>query len=201
MRGLVRVNSDDHAHAPFRGALSGRATVGKPTSGPETGTTPLLSQTAASRRPRGKPRESQPEGGRRLTSQPDRRPTRRYEPGPVPTGTSHTCRRFRVTTLSLRSAHGSPTGTTTPRRSCDTRPPPRSRQPRRILRTNLRFRTRGEHHVVGAPAVSVVAEAAGGDVEFGRAYASSWPGLFARMVLTHGSRRPQLYRPRRCGSK
>ena len=50
------------------------------------GTSPLLSQTAAGRRPRGKPWESQPEGGRRFTSHPDRRPTERYEPRPSATG-------------------------------------------------------------------------------------------------------------------
>ena len=65
-----------------------------PTSRPANETSPLLSQTATGRRPEGKPRESQPEGGRRFTSQPDRRPTERYEPQLAPTGTSHTSRRF-----------------------------------------------------------------------------------------------------------
>ena len=50
------------------------------------GVTPLLSQTAADRRPGGTPWESQPEGGRRTTSQPSRRPTGHYEPKPATTG-------------------------------------------------------------------------------------------------------------------
>lgn len=45
-----------------------------PTSRPASETSPLLSQTAAGHRPGGKPWESQPEGGRRFTSQPDQRP-------------------------------------------------------------------------------------------------------------------------------
>lgn len=48
---------------------------------------------------------SQPEGGRRFTSQPDQRPTRRYEPEPAATGTSHTSRRFNVV-LDIRKSDG-----------------------------------------------------------------------------------------------
>jgi hypothetical protein len=55
---------------------------------------------------------SQPEGGRRFTSQPDQRPTRRYEPEPAATGTSHTSRRFN---------DGAPAGLTGER---DVRPAP-----------------------------------------------------------------------------
>jgi hypothetical protein len=61
---------------------------------PSSGISPLLSQTATGRWPGGKPWESQPEGGRRFTSQPDQRPTRRYESQPATTGTSNTSRRF-----------------------------------------------------------------------------------------------------------
>ena len=42
----------------------------------------------------GQPRESQTEGGRRFTSQPDQRPTGRYETQPAPTSNTHTSRRF-----------------------------------------------------------------------------------------------------------
>lgn len=47
-----------------------------------------MSQTAAGRRARGKPWESQPEGGRRFTSHFARRPTGRYEPSPATTATA-----------------------------------------------------------------------------------------------------------------
>ncbi len=103
MRALVRVKPDDHAcSVQFRYSKSHGRHADFET--PMNETSPLLSQTAAGRRPEGKPWESQPEGGRRFTSQPDRRPTGRYEPQPVPTGTSHTSRRFRNDLDTARSA-------------------------------------------------------------------------------------------------
>jgi hypothetical protein len=45
-----------------------------------------LSQTTTGRRAGGKPWESQPEGGRRFTSHPARRPSGRYEPKPAAPG-------------------------------------------------------------------------------------------------------------------
>jgi len=66
-----------------------------PTSRPTRGNvTPLLSQTAASRQLGGTPRQSQPKGGRRFTSQPSQRPTRRYDPTATATSTPHTSRLF-----------------------------------------------------------------------------------------------------------
>ena len=80
-----------------------------PTSRPdERETSPLLSQTAAGRRPEGKPWESQPEGGRRFTSQPDQRPTGRYGSQSAPNGTSHTSRRFTASGRRALLAHPLP---------------------------------------------------------------------------------------------
>jgi hypothetical protein len=70
------------------------AAAGMPTFRPDKRASPLLSQTATGRWPRGNPWENQPESGRRFTSQPDHRPARRYEPGPAATGSPHTSRRF-----------------------------------------------------------------------------------------------------------
>jgi hypothetical protein len=57
---------------------------------------------------------SQPEGGRRFTSQPDQRPTRQYEPQLASTSTSHTSRRFRASTNPCdeggKTAHGAIAG-------------------------------------------------------------------------------------------
>ena len=80
---------DDVLLAPVT-AVDGEQRPACRLSDPTSGTSPLLSQTATGRWSGGKPWESQPEGGRRFTSQPDQRPTRRHEPQHAATGTSHT---------------------------------------------------------------------------------------------------------------
>ena len=81
MWSLVWMNGDHSRHTDFETH--------------STGITPLLSQTAAGRRPGGTPCESQPGGDRRITSQPDQRPTARYDLSTARTGPSHTSRRIR----------------------------------------------------------------------------------------------------------
>ena len=136
---------------------------GLPTSRPANEASPLLSQTATGRRPRGKPWESQPESGRRFTSQPDRRPTERYEPRPAPIGTSHTSRRFSLLPARRlsRGRHllrGAPAGRLPSEREVQRRRPEQGPRPH-VLRPAQPGRLRG---LAAAPQGPVLTRQASG---------------------------------------
>lgn len=91
---LVGIDPDDHGCSFLLAFPVGEQRSACRLSDPTSGISPLLSQTATGRRPGGKPWESQPEGGRRFTSQPGQRPTGSYEHQPATTGAPDTSRRF-----------------------------------------------------------------------------------------------------------